>query len=91
MDEWLLREWSVMNQRIVISTDIALFTELRAHSCRAAEWMIAYQKIVCPYLTGSVQRCLTELHYMFITEIIPVLGPHLIFKGTEACKDRRIK
>ena len=52
--------------------------------------MITYQEVVSPDLTGGVQRCLAELHYMFITEIIPVLRPHLVCKPTEICTDRPI-
>lgn len=53
--------------------------------------MITHQEVVGPDLAGGLQRCLTELHYMFITEIIPVLRPHLVFKGAETCTDRPIK
>lgn len=45
--------------------------------------MITYQEVVGPDLTGGVQRCLTELHYVFIAEAIPVFRPRLVLKGTE--------
>lgn len=45
---------------------------------------ITYQKVVGPYLTSSVQSCLAQLHYMFVTKIVPVFRPSLICKSTEA-------
>lgn len=53
--------------------------------------MTMYQEVVGPDLARGVHRCLADLHYVFITEIIPVLGPHLVFKGTEANTDRPIR
>ena len=50
-------------------------------------WMTTYQEVVGPDLAGGVQPGLTELHHMFITEIIPGLRPHLILKGTKTSTD----
>lgn len=53
--------------------------------------MITYQKVVGPDLASRIQRCLAELHDMFITKISPVLRARLICEGTEACTEQPIR
>lgn len=53
---------------------------------KAVDWMMTYQQVVGPHLTGALQSGLTQLHYVFIAEITPVLRPRLVFKGPETCR-----
>lgn len=67
----------------------SLFFEMQYEQyCKAEHWMITYQKVVGPYLTSSVQRCLAQLHYMFVTKIVPVFRPSLVCKSTEAWREQ---